>query len=121
MAPKRRRIEACDGSHGGGAVHQEVYDPATTVIEVPNKALKQVPSGRGYRFLGRPGDEVYQLPQAVLGRHVHGEIDPHLWQDVGNGPQCRNCWQYKAEPHSPGCWIAAALRSGAPAQEEPKA
>jgi anchored repeat ABC transporter substrate-binding protein len=20
----------------------------------------------------------------VLGRHVHGEIDPHLWQDVGN-------------------------------------
>jgi anchored repeat ABC transporter substrate-binding protein len=20
----------------------------------------------------------------VLGKHVHGEIDPHLWQDVGN-------------------------------------
>jgi anchored repeat ABC transporter substrate-binding protein len=79
-----RRLYLYADPHGGGAVHQEVYDPATTVIEVPNKALKEVPSGRGYRFLGRPGDEVYQLPQAVLGRHVHGEIDPHLWQDVGN-------------------------------------
>jgi anchored repeat ABC transporter substrate-binding protein len=28
---------------------------------------------------------VHQLPQAVLGKHVHGEIDPHLWQDVRNG------------------------------------
>jgi anchored repeat ABC transporter substrate-binding protein len=79
-----RRLYLYADPHGGGEVHQEVYDPATTVIEVPNKALKQVPSGRGYRFLGRPGDKVYQLPQAVLGRHVHGEIDPHLWQDVGN-------------------------------------
>lgn len=24
------------------------------------------------------------VPQAVLGRHVHGEIDPHLWQNVRN-------------------------------------
>jgi anchored repeat ABC transporter substrate-binding protein len=79
-----RRLYLYADPHGGGEVHQEVYDPATTVIEVPNKALKQVPSGRGYRFLGQPGDKVYQLPQAVLGRHVHGEIDPHLWQDVGN-------------------------------------
>jgi len=70
--------------HGGGDIRQEVYDPARTVIEVPGKALKEVPAGRGYRFLGRPGERVYQLPQAVLGRHVHGEIDPHLWQDVGN-------------------------------------
>lgn len=79
-----RRLYLYADPHGGGEVRQEVYDPASTVIEVPNKALKQVPSGRGYRFLGRPGDKVYQLPQAVLGRHVHGEIDPHLWQDVGN-------------------------------------
>ena len=70
--------------HGGGDVHQEVYDPATTVIEVPTKALQEVPAGPGFRFLGRPGERVYQLPQAVLGKHVHGEIDPHLWQDVGN-------------------------------------
>ncbi|WP_246017514.1 anchored repeat ABC transporter, substrate-binding protein [Micromonospora pisi] len=79
-----RRFSIYADPHGGGDVHQEVYDPATTVIEVPNKALKEVPSGTGYRFLGRPGERVHQLPQAVLGRHVHGEIDPHLWQDVGN-------------------------------------
>ncbi|XVV15925.1 anchored repeat ABC transporter, substrate-binding protein [Actinoplanes sp. CA-131856] len=59
-------------------------DPARTVIEVPTKALREVPAGPGMRFLGRPGTRIYQLPQAVLGRHVHGEIDPHLWQDVGN-------------------------------------
>ncbi|SDU68498.1 anchored repeat ABC transporter, substrate-binding protein [Jiangella alkaliphila] len=70
--------------HGGGDAHQQVYDPATTVIEVPNKALHEIPAGEDFRFLGRPGDPIFQLPQAVLGRHVHGEIDPHLWQDVGN-------------------------------------
>ncbi|MFY1636460.1 anchored repeat ABC transporter, substrate-binding protein [Solwaraspora sp. WMMB335] len=77
---------------GGGAdTHQHehdvpdnVHDPADTVIEVPNKALAQVPADRAFRFLGRPGTEIYQLPQAVLGRHVHGEIDPHLWQNVRN-------------------------------------
>jgi anchored repeat ABC transporter substrate-binding protein len=61
-----------------------VHDPADTVIEVPNKALAQVPAGRDFRFLGRPGAEIFQLPQAVLGKHVHGEIDPHLWQNVRN-------------------------------------
>lgn len=70
--------------HGGGDVHQQVHDPADTVIEVPNKALAQVPAGRDFRFLGRPGTEIFQLPQAVLGKHVHGEIDPHLWQNVRN-------------------------------------
>ncbi|WP_033340610.1 anchored repeat ABC transporter, substrate-binding protein [Catenuloplanes japonicus] len=59
-------------------------DPATTVIEVPAKALQEIPGGTAFRFLGRGGERVYQLPQAVLGRHVHGEIDPHLWQDAGN-------------------------------------
>ncbi|WP_430781521.1 anchored repeat ABC transporter, substrate-binding protein [Actinoplanes sp. G11-F43] len=67
--------------HGKDQVRHE---PATTVIEVPAKALKEVPAGPGFRFLGRPGTQIHQLPQAVLGRHVHGEIDPHLWQDVGN-------------------------------------
>jgi anchored repeat ABC transporter substrate-binding protein len=69
---------------GGGDVHQTRHDPARTVIEVPAKALQEIPAGPGFRFLGRAGQRVYQLPQAVLGRHVHGEIDPHLWQDVGN-------------------------------------
>ncbi|WP_166348162.1 anchored repeat ABC transporter, substrate-binding protein [Phytoactinopolyspora limicola] len=69
---------------GGGDVNQEVYDAATTVIEVPNRALHQVPADPEYRFLGRARDQIFQLPQAVLGRHVHGEIDPHLWQNVRN-------------------------------------
>ncbi len=58
------------------------YDPATTVIAVPSATLQEVPAGREYRFLGNPGDETYLLPQAVLGKHVHGEYDPHFWHDV---------------------------------------
>nr|WP_203454176.1 anchored repeat ABC transporter, substrate-binding protein [Jiangella aurantiaca] len=71
---------------GGGDdhAHAEVLDPASTVIEVPNKALHEIPADEGFRFLGHPGDPIFQLPQAVLGRHVHGEIDPHLWHDAGN-------------------------------------
>nr|WP_235866073.1 anchored repeat ABC transporter, substrate-binding protein [Serinibacter arcticus] len=70
--------------HGEGDTAQHVHPAEETVIEVPTKALHEVPAGTGYRFLGRPGAQIYQLPQAVLGAHVHGEIDPHLWQDVGN-------------------------------------
>lgn len=70
---------------GGGGDHtQETYRAEQVVIEVPSKALTEIPSGQQYRFLGRPGTQVYQLPQAVLGKHVHGEIDPHLWQNVRN-------------------------------------
>ncbi|MFD7712042.1 anchored repeat ABC transporter, substrate-binding protein, partial [Streptomyces sp. NPDC059786] len=63
---------------------QEEIPPGDVVIDVPNRALDTVPSGSQFSFLGEPGAEVYQLPQAVLGKHVHGEIDPHLWQDVEN-------------------------------------
>ena len=52
------------------------------VIAVPSATLQEVPAGREYRFLGNPGDETYLLPQAVLGKHVHGEYDPHFWHDV---------------------------------------
>jgi anchored repeat ABC transporter substrate-binding protein len=62
----------------------KALDPTETVVSVPNKALASVPAQPGFGFLGRPGDQVYLLPQAVLGKHVHGEIDPHLWQDVRN-------------------------------------
>ena len=55
-----------------------------TVVSVPNSALQEIPPDPAFRFIGRPGDEVYLLAQAVLGRHVHGEIDPHLWHDVAN-------------------------------------
>ncbi|GAA1555820.1 hypothetical protein GCM10009804_10860 [Kribbella hippodromi] len=54
------------------------------VIDVPNKALVPVPDDQRFAFLGTPGTQLHQLPQAVLGKHVHGEIDPHLWEDVAN-------------------------------------
>jgi anchored repeat ABC transporter substrate-binding protein len=54
------------------------------VIDVPNKALVPVPDDSRFGFLGAPGTQIHQLPQAVLGKHVHGEIDPHLWEDVAN-------------------------------------
>ncbi|MDT0346203.1 anchored repeat ABC transporter, substrate-binding protein [Streptomyces litchfieldiae] len=68
--------------HGGG--QRENHEPDETVIEVPNKALTEVPGDPKFRFLGRAGESIHQLPQAVLGSHVHGEIDPHLWQNVRN-------------------------------------
>ena len=60
------------------------YDPASTVVVVPAKALQELPGGSQYRFLGRPGDQMYLLAQAVLGKHVHGDIDPHFWHAVPN-------------------------------------
>ena len=73
-----------DHEHGRGEVHQELFELDRVVVEVPTKALHEIPGDPAFRFLGRAGDPVYQLPQAVLGRHVHGEIDPHLWQNVRN-------------------------------------
>ena len=62
----------------------EEWDPQNTVIAVPPKALQELPAGSQYRFLGHPTDQVYLLAQAVLGQHVHGEIDPHIWHSVPN-------------------------------------
>jgi anchored repeat ABC transporter substrate-binding protein len=59
-------------------------DPADVVIDVPTRSIEAVPDAEAFAFLGEPGQELYQLPQAVLGKHVHGEIDPHLWQNVDN-------------------------------------
>lgn len=61
------------------------YKPHDVVVEVPTNALKEIPAEQGYRFLGAAREKLYQLPQAVLGKHVHGDIDPHLWQSVKNG------------------------------------
>lgn len=81
---ERRFAIVMDHEHGTSELHQETLPIEGVVIEVPNKALHQVPGDPAYRFLGRAGSMVYQLPQAVLGKHVHGEIDPHLWQNVQN-------------------------------------
>ena len=63
---------------------QRAVAAADVVIDVPNRALETVPADPRFGFLGAPGGSVHQLPQAVLGKHVHGEIDPHLWQNVAN-------------------------------------
>lgn len=60
------------------------YDPESTVLAVPSRTLQELPAGSQYRFLGKPGSQVYLLAQAVLGKHVHGEIDPHIWHSVPN-------------------------------------
>lgn len=66
-----------------GLTHYQ-YDLNNIVIEVPTRTLTAIPGTSGYRFLGTPGQEIYVLPQAVLGKHVHGDIDPHLWHDIHN-------------------------------------
>ncbi|WP_303323575.1 anchored repeat ABC transporter, substrate-binding protein [Actinomyces radicidentis] len=68
-------------AHAAGTSTVELDD---VVLSVPPRTLTQVPGTSGFRFLGKPGDPVYVLPQAVLGKHVHGDIDPHLWHDVHN-------------------------------------
>ncbi len=69
---------------GGGEHSQHSYPADQVVIDVPAKALDEIPAGRQFAFLGKPGTQIYQLAQAVLGKHVHGELDPHLWQNVRN-------------------------------------
>ncbi|GHJ41238.1 anchored repeat ABC transporter, substrate-binding protein [Streptomyces sp. TS71-3] len=69
---------------GGGEYTQKHYKADQVVIDVPNKAIEEIPGDAQFGFLGHAGDQVYQLAQAVLGKHVHGEIDPHLWQNVRN-------------------------------------
>lgn len=67
-----------DTDHGA----KQSLNPAAAVVAVPGTTLQPIPGDPAFRFLGRPGAETYLLPQAVLGRHVHGESDPHVWHDV---------------------------------------
>jgi len=74
-----------DLDRGGLSVVRDGEVPvAEAVLAVPDRAADTVPDDPRFAFLGAPGTRVWQLPQAVLGQHVHGEIDPHLWQDVRN-------------------------------------
>ncbi|MDR1512676.1 MAG: anchored repeat ABC transporter, substrate-binding protein, partial [Propionibacteriaceae bacterium] len=79
------RLEVRYDPGGGGEDSQQAHAAEEVVIDVPAKAMAEIPAGAQFGFLGRVGQPVYQLAQAVLGKHVHGEIDPHLWQNVRNG------------------------------------
>lgn len=78
-APSQSDVIVAGAAHVPGHV---ALDPQRVVVDVPTRTLAQVP--QGYGFVGRAGTQAYILPQAVLGKHVHGEIDPHLWHDVHN-------------------------------------
>lgn len=58
-------------------------DPDRIVIAVPDTTTTTIPDNR-WRFLAEPGASARILAQAVIGTHVHGEIDPHMWHDVKN-------------------------------------
>ena len=64
---------------------KQEYSPEEVLIAVPHSTLAKVPVEKSWRFLGKPEADTWILAQAVLGEHVHGEIDPHLWQDAVNG------------------------------------
>ncbi|MFC9619409.1 anchored repeat ABC transporter, substrate-binding protein [Streptomyces sp. NPDC056930] len=67
------------------ATGQRTHHPADSVVlSVPDRAKASVPKEGTYRFLGRSGADIWVLPQAVIGKHVHGEMDPHAWEDVAN-------------------------------------
>ncbi|WFN89943.1 anchored repeat ABC transporter, substrate-binding protein [Arcanobacterium wilhelmae] len=68
------------GDTPAGTGNREIAD---VVIAVPNSTTTIVPDNR-WNFLGHPGAEAWILAQAVIGQHVHGEIDPHMWHDVRN-------------------------------------
>ncbi|MEU6010847.1 anchored repeat ABC transporter, substrate-binding protein [Streptomyces sp. NPDC047453] len=69
----------------GGKPGERIRHPAgDVVLNVPDRAKESVPREKPYAFLGRPGDDVWVLPQAVIGKHVHGDLDPHAWEDVAN-------------------------------------
>ncbi|MEV0176975.1 anchored repeat ABC transporter, substrate-binding protein [Streptomyces sp. NPDC050803] len=59
-------------------------DADEVVLDVPDRARESVPKEAPYSFLGEAGDPLWVLPQAVLGKHVHGDTDPHAWEDVAN-------------------------------------
>lgn len=81
----KRKMYVFADEEGGGDQSQVELPADSTVIGVTNNAWQEIPAGPQFRFLGRHGTQTYLLAQAVLGKHVHGEIDPHLWHDAKNG------------------------------------
>lgn len=80
----RRQMGVLYDPSGGGEHSQRWLAADRVVVDVPNKAISEIPAGDQFSFMGHAGNRVHQLAQAVLGKHVHGEIDPHLWQNLRN-------------------------------------
>jgi anchored repeat ABC transporter substrate-binding protein len=55
-----------------------------SVVVTPAAARSEVPADPRFSFLGAAGSPIWLLPQAVLGKHVHGRLDPHMWEDIAN-------------------------------------
>jgi anchored repeat ABC transporter substrate-binding protein len=85
-----------------GPGQQRAVPAEAVVFDVPNRALTEVPNDPRFAFLGSPGTSIHQLPQAVLGKHVHGEIDPHLWQDARNAKAYVQLIRDTLAKHDPG-------------------
>ncbi|MGW0819906.1 anchored repeat ABC transporter, substrate-binding protein [Streptomyces sp. NPDC002845] len=77
-----RQVYVRSEDEASGARRQLAADEV--VLNVPDRARESVPEEEAYGFLGAPGDDVWVLPQAVIGKHVHGDLDPHAWEDVAN-------------------------------------
>lgn len=73
------------GDSQSGTSVTQLYEASRSVIVIPDAALSTIPAEPAYRFLGKAGGETYLLAQAVLGKHVHGDIDPHMWLDPASG------------------------------------
>jgi anchored repeat ABC transporter substrate-binding protein len=56
--------------------------PGQVILDALPQTKTSVTSDPRYAFLG--SGEVWVLPQAVIGRHVHGDVDPHIWLDPVN-------------------------------------
>ena len=78
------RSAECAGAHGLIAPLKNSAPVNAEAIRASAGALTTIPGEASFRFIGEAGASVYMLPQAVLGKHVHGDIDPHLWHDVHN-------------------------------------
>jgi anchored repeat ABC transporter substrate-binding protein len=61
---------------------QGSFAPEDALLDVLPGAKVTVTSDPRFAFLGK-GD-IWVLPQAVVGRHVHGDTDPHIWLDPAN-------------------------------------
>nr|WP_244301360.1 choice-of-anchor M domain-containing protein [Leucobacter insecticola] len=62
-----------DHEHGSGDVHQEFFPIADVIVEVPNKALHEIPGDPAYRFLGRAGSRSISYRRRCLASTCTGK------------------------------------------------